>query len=127
VDGAVLHLRRLIKVCRGGRHYPKRWPEAPPLEACKEAGQIGWGRPEGVEGDTVLREGIPLLLEGRDMFAPPVIGKVFQPEPLEHCRPFLRAAFVGVERNDTPGNEVVAAEECLRSGGNIDWLCRPAG
>ena len=75
--------------------------------------QLAGSHPEGVERDAVPLEGLDLGVEGGDVLGAPVVGEVLEPEPLEHRRPLLGPALLRVERDDAPGDEVVAAIELL--------------
>ena len=121
--GGMLHLGRLVKFCRHPAHvHPKRWLQSPLLKALQQLREVRGRAPEGVKRDPVLGERVPLLLERGHMFAPPVVSKVLQAELLHHRRPLLGAPLLRVERDDAPGDEVVALKEFLRAGSDVDGL-----
>ena len=69
--------------------------------------------PEGVERDPAFLEGIDLGVERGDVLGSPVVGEVLEPQLLEHGRAIFGAALLAVERDDAPGDQVVASEEAL--------------
>ena len=99
-----------------------------PLEHVEDdprlAVQLAGGDPEGVERDAVPLEGLDLGVERRDVLGPPVVGEVLEPQPLEHRRPLLGRPLLRVERDDAPGDEVVAGEEVFVLRVFVRGCCR---
>ena len=57
---------------------------------------------------TGICQGIHFGIKGRHMLGAIVVSKAFNPEFLHHLRALLRPAFLGIEGNDAPRDEVVA-------------------
>ena len=74
--------------------------------------------PEGVERDAVPLERLDFGIEGRDVLGPPVVGEMFEAEPLEHGRAFFGRAFLAIERHDAPGDEIPSGVEFVRRNGS---------
>ena len=62
-------------------------------------------------------ERFDLGVERGDVLGAPVVGELFEAEPLEHFGPLGGAAAFGVEGDDAPGDEVFLGEE----GWRIVW------
>ena len=52
-------------------------------------------------------------IERRDVLGAVIVGEQLEPQPLEHRRPLLRPALLGVERHDAPGDEVRPGKEVI--------------
>ena len=79
--------------------------------------QLAGRDPEGVERDAVPLERVDLGVEGGDVLGAPVVGEMLEPQLLEHGRAIFGPALLAVERDDAPGDQVVAGEEALRGLG----------
>ena len=124
----------LTRVAAQVEQHPELGLDAVPLEQVEDdprfVVQLAGRDPEGIKRDAVPLQGLDLGIEARDVLGPPVIGEVLEAQPLEHRRPLLGPALLGIERHDAPGDEVVAGEERVRwacclliAGGSSDAVC----
>ena len=68
----------------------------------------------------LLRRG-ELVFEVGQVLPAPVVGEAVNPQPVEHLGPLLGPPLLAVVRDDAPGDEVRAVEECGMRGGIASW------
>ena len=81
----------------------------------------GCRKPECTKLYTILFEFCNFLIEGGNVFIPPIVGKLGKAEILEHLGPVNRVALLRIEWNDAPSHKVVFTEKHIR-GRLLGWF-----
>ena len=64
--------------------------------------------PPGGELDAVLLQRLDFFVELRNVFGPPVVGNLADAQIVEHLGTRFRTPLSRIERNDAPGDEILA-------------------